>query len=767
MHIPFQHKKLFLAVLAISLNHGVALADEESIPSIVVTASPIVDQHNMHSSMVDASVLKTLATSTSDTASLLKNIPGLNIQGAGGISGIPVIHGLADDRLRIKVDGMDLISACGNHMNPALSYLDPTNVGSAKVFAGISPVSIGGDSIGGTILVDSIAPIFAEPGAGLLTKGEIGSFYRSNDHARGGNIETTIASENISIKYQGSTAKAYNYEAGGNFKPAGIAAAGKGWLDSDEIGSSRYKSTNQSISLAMRHENHLIELKLSEQDIPYQGWPNQRMDMTDNNSKQFNFSYAGQYSWGDIETRIYHEKTRHKMQFSDDKLFWYAGMPMPNMPMPSMPASGSPCTPTGGMQGCAAGMPMDTEGKNTGATIKANINLSEQNLLKVGVEAQKYRLDDWWNPSGKGMWPNVFWNINDGERDRIALFTEIVTQWNPTWLTQFGIRGEQVDMNTDQVQGYNPTYTAEASAFNAADRSLTDHNIDLTALARFTPNDTHSIEFGYAMKTRSPNLYERYTWSTSGMAIRMINFAGDGNGYVGNLDLEAEIAHTASITFDWHDAAQQQWGLKITPYYTYIDDYIDAARCSSTVNAATSCTTANQTATNSFVYLQFANQSAHIYGVDISGYFPIAENTKYGSFNATGLLNYVRGKNKTSGDDLYNIMPINAKLAVTQNINNWTNTIEVELVDDKDHVSKTRNELETSSYGLVNLHSRYEWKHISIDIGVENLFDKFYRDPLGGAYFGQGMTMSATSIAWGEAVPAMGRSIYTGVNYKF
>ena len=28
----------------------------------------------------------------------------------------------------------------------------------------------------------------------------------------------------------------------------------------------------------------------------------------------------------------------------------------------------------------------------------------------------RYRLDDWWPPSGGGMWPGTFWNIDDGKR---------------------------------------------------------------------------------------------------------------------------------------------------------------------------------------------------------------------------------------------------------------------------------------------------------------------------------------------------------------
>ena len=53
----------------------------------------------------------------------LRDVPGVSLYGAGGVSSLPSIHGLADDRLRVTVDGMDLIASCPNHMNPALSYI--------------------------------------------------------------------------------------------------------------------------------------------------------------------------------------------------------------------------------------------------------------------------------------------------------------------------------------------------------------------------------------------------------------------------------------------------------------------------------------------------------------------------------------------------------------------------------------------------------------------------------------------------------------------
>jgi iron complex outermembrane receptor protein len=736
-----------------------ALAADTAMTEVVVTAAKDEAQS---ATKVDAASIQSMRSATSDTASLLRDVPGVSLYGAGGVSSLPAIHGLADDRLRIKVDGMDLISACGNHMNPPLSYIDPTHVGSVKVFAGITPVSVGGDSIGGAIVVDSPAPAFARPGEATLFKGEAGAFYRSNGNGQGGNLSATIANEKLSMTYSASTAKADDYTAGGDFKPAGLAFINDTksirnstkWLAGDEVGSTMYETRNQSLAFALRHDNHLVELKYGIQDIPYQGFPNQRMDMTANDGEHLNLHYKGQFDWGSLQARAYHEHTRHKMNFLEDKAFWYTGN--------------------------APGMPMDTEGKNTGVTIKADIVLSERDLLRVGGEFQQYRFSDWWPPSGTGgMWPLTFWDINNGERDRYAIFGEWEARWNPQWMTQFGLRHETVKMDTGNVQGYKSTgtlYPPDAAAFNAANHSKTDHNWDLTALARYTPTQTQTFEFGYAHKTRSPNLYERYAWSSGGMAMNMINMVGDGNGYVGNLNLAPEVAHTLSATFNWHDVEQKSWGLKVTPYYTYVNDYINAKRCgpgdAAATGAGTVCTAGNLTGADKYVFLKYVNQDAKLYGLDISGYFPLATNTGFGSFTMSGMLNYVRGKT-TDGtpDDLYNIMPLNAKLAVEQQLGSWTNTVEAVFVDGKSDVSAIRNEIKTPGYALLNLRSSYTWKQARFDVGIDNLFDKLFYHPLSGAYVGQGTTMPPTASAgsppWGVAIPGMGRSLYAGVNYKF
>lgn len=334
--------------------------------------------------------------------------------------------------------------------------------------------------------------------------------------------------------------------------------------------------------------------------------------------------------------------------------------------------------------------------------------------------------------------------------------------------TLLGLRYERVSMDAGQVHGYGTmsNQMRDAALLNAHKRSRHDNNWDFTALARYQANSAFDMELGFARKTRSPSLYETYPWSTWAMAATMNNFVGDGNGYIGNPDLDPEKAYTLSATFDWHNADRSR-ELKVTPHYTYVDDYIDAVQWNATTNTPSVVLARDQ-----FSVLRYANHSARLYGLDVSGKLVLGK-TSVGELGVQGLLSYTRGKNRKTGDDLYNIMPANAKLVLTQKLGAWDNALEVIGVSAKRKVSGVRNEMETSGYSLVNLRFSHSWKQVRLDFGVENLFDRYYQMPLGGAYLGQGRTMSMNPpvadgmIGWGTPVPGMGRSLYAGINVKF
>ena len=689
------------------------------------------------SAEVDLGATASPATLTDDSAALLRGVPGVSLNAAGGLSSLPSIRGLADDRLRIKVDGMDLIASCPNHMNPALSYVDPSNLGSLKVYAGVTPVSVGGDSIGGSIVAERAAPEFAESGAQSLNKGEVGAYVRSNNDARGGHVSLMHANDVFNIRYAGSTSKANNYMAGDDFKATTATGRPGETSPLDEVASTAYETRNDELSMALKLGEDLLELTLGQQKVPQELFPNQRMDMTDNTQKRMNLRYLSEFDWGSLETAVYHEKVEHEMNFGPDKQFQY---------------------------GTAPGMPMNSDGKTLGGSVKAEIELSADDLLRVGSEYQRYRLDDYWPASGTGgMSPNTFENINDGERDRAALFAEWERELNQAWTTQLGVRYEHVTTDAGEVHGYADTngmgmmvsnQRRDSAAFNASDRSKSDNNWDATALARYQHDANLDIEFGLARKVRSPNLYERYTWSTWPMAATMNNFVGDGNGYVGDVDLKPEAAHIVSTSFDWH-STDRRHELKVTPFYTHVDNYIDAVALPGQAVVA-----------DKYNVLQYANQSARIYGVDVSGRMPLTQN-ELGQWGAEALVNYSNGENRDTHDELYNIMPLNAIFSLTQELGDWRNSLEMVTVQAKNDGSDVRNEIETAGYTLFNLRLSHSWDQVRLDMGVENLADKFYYLPTGGAYTAQGRTMSMNGIAWGTAVPGMGRSYYTGVTVSF
>jgi len=328
-------------------------------------------------------------------------------------------------------------------------------------------------------------------------------------------------------------------------------------------------------------------------------------------------------------------------------------------------------------------------------------------------------------------------------------------------------------MNTGNVAGFNSdpdatgsaAYYADTQAFNSRDHHRLDVNFDMTALARYEPNAIGTFEFGYARKTRSPSIYERYLWvKRSFMAVNMNGWFGDGNGYTGNLDLRPEVAHTLSATAGWHDAAKKGWEFKVTPYLTRVQNYIDVERCPVIADGSDGCTAANVTATSGFVTLQFANYAARLYGVDGSVRAPLGGYTKVGGFALSGVMGYVRGKNLDTGDNLYHMMPVHGDLALEHRRGEWSSALDFQAVDAKTDVQGIRNELPTSGYALLNLRSSYRWKLVEsaglrLDAGIRNLTNRRYDLPLGGRYWADPTGSSS--------VPGMGRSLYTGLTFEF
>lgn len=716
-----------------------------------------------------------------DTATLITNVSGVGFQVGGAVSSIPVIRGLADNRINVLVDGVDAVPACPNHMNTPLSYVDPSSIESVLVYKSYKPVSIGLNSIGGAIVASTGQPKFAAEGKNLVT-GNAGFFYGTNNNNIGGNLSVTAATDWISLTYTGSTSSANNYTAGGQFhKPqtTQYTTSGTQTLPPNMVGSTSYESTNQAIALALKHDKHTVQLTYSWQDIPYENYPNQRMDMTGNNEERYNLRYWGGYDWGKLEAQAYYENLNHTMNFGPDKQFGYGTTNPYSVP----------------------GMPMNTNSNTSGAKVKGDINVSENALFRTGAEWQRYYLNDWWPKSGdsQGMGPYTFQNINGGLQQIASVFGEWEQKFTQDLKSELGVRYSLVNASTGNVHGYNLGYaptaqaggtagsptttgyampmmgcamgtgmcneTTDAAAFNNGSRSATFNDVDVVLTTSYKHSERQDVQLGLARQVRAPSLYELYSWSAWNMAAVMNNFVGDGNGYFGNPDLKAETAYTASAVYDVH-TLEKDWMVKASPFYSYVQNYIDAMQY--TGNAAQgSQLNVNNPIPNSFQTLQYVNQNANLAGIDLDGQMPLAK-TSFGRFSAQGLFNWTYGKNLVTGYGLYNVMPVNGKLNFTHQYGGWDNQLQFVAVANKNNfLSVERNEIPTPGYFLTNLKGSYSWSNVRVDAGINNVFNTLYYQPLGGAYLGQGRTMSMNGVPWGVPVPGMGISYYTALNVKF
>lgn len=744
--------KLFAAILA-----GAALAPcaasaqqaaPQTLPNVEIVApaqtapnAPAAGAGTINYTPVPAAAIAADAAASPDAANLLGDVPGVSFKTGGGVSSLPVVNGFDDERNAILLGGMSITAACPNHMNPALSYIDSANVGSVQVIGNNVPVSMGGDSIGGTIIVNPRAPVFA-PAAGakptglptlalgpnVVFTGSLTAMFRSNNKSTSLSGTATAATEHFSIGYDGSWSRGDDYHAGGG----------------TVVPSTSYDAENHALTLAYKNDDQLITLRGAYQDIPYEGFVNEYMDMLSNRASSVNLDYKGGFGWGQLDANAFYQHTQHYMNFGSDK----------------DPAGVTTTT----------GMPMWTDGQDFGYSIKGTIAASKIDTIRIGNEFHGETLNDWWTPNVT-MAPNsmmccgTFENIHDGTRDRFSAYSEWERAWAPQWTTLIGVRGEIVDTNTGDVQGYGPkyyagtaTYPSGYNAFNALDHARTFDDLDWTALTRYTPNADTTYEAGVTQKTRAPSLYELYAWSTNSMAAEMNGWGGDGDGYVGNLYLKPEIAHTLSVSADWRDAVSDRWEFKATPYYSYVQDYID-------VNVLTP-----DSKTRATDILQYANHNAELYGFNLSGRVRLAESASFGVVTLSGDAGYTRGINLDTHGNLYDIMPLNGKAALSDKIalwgGTWTNTVEMQAVAAKTEVDAVTNELNTPAYALTNLRSAYEFKNIRFDFGVENLFDKFYYEPLGGADIAEWKIDKYATDA-PDPVAGMGRTLYAGMTVKF
>ena len=119
-----------------------------------------------------------------DTATVLKDIPGANVNANGPVTGIAQYRGMYGDRVSVVIDHLGVVSGGPNAMDAPLSYVSPMITEELSVVRGIPGVSLAPESIGGHVSTTLSRGEFS--GAGTAMSGFVGSRYSAN-----GNVSTS------------------------------------------------------------------------------------------------------------------------------------------------------------------------------------------------------------------------------------------------------------------------------------------------------------------------------------------------------------------------------------------------------------------------------------------------------------------------------------------------------------------------------------------------------------------------------------------------
>ena len=624
----------------------------------------------------------------SDTASLLEDVPGAAVVRNGPLTGIVQLRGLSDDHVGVLVNGMQITPACPNHMDPPLLYIAPSQLHSLTVIPGITSVSLGGDNIGGMVLAEPKSPAFAKTPSPLFT-GKVGSFYRSSNDGVGVNGGFTLANPIWSGSYDGSWQTADDLRfPGGRVRDSGFG---------------EYQQHEGQIATQIL--NGVLDVYGGVSRTRDAGTPAQPMDMIEDDSWNVGGRMTGTYSFGDLDARIGFNSADHTMDnFS--------------------------LRPLGGDDPFTAPSQNDDLSGSIGLTVPHG-----DDTFRTGLEFYWTRFDAFEKDLFDGSSQE---DINNANRSRVGLYLEWQRNWSPQWTTFVGVRNDTVWSDTDDVNQFYTDSASDAAAFDSHSHQATNVDLDAMASVRFTPDNHQSYELAFARKTRSPSILERYIYTP----FSALSGNSDGRFYLGNLDLVSEVSHEIAVTGDWHTDA---WGLRVTPFYNFVTDYIQGTPIDRFVN--------------DLAVLQYQNlDRADLYGVDAESHYDLSK-----VFTLRGQVSYVRGIDRDNGDNLYRIEPLHGRVSLEEHWAGWRSAVELVWAAPQHKVSAFNDELPSPGYALLNLRAGYTFReHLNIDVALENVFNSHYEEHLTGINY-----VLKSDVPVGARIPGPGRFVAVSVGYKF
>ena len=651
-----------------------------------------------------------------DTAELLRKMPGANINSNGELTGIAQYRGMHGDRVNVMINGAHISSGGPNAMDAPLHYAPVAALESLTIRRGITPVSAGQETIGGHVEAVTHSGDF-----GFSDKFEwSGRAYLGGQSVNSGIVGSSFlsyANRNHIFRTLLMTEKADDSRyTDGTIRP------------------SEYTRNRFDLGYGFRQGDHEFSIDVARNDTGDAGTAALPMDIESVKSDLLRTRYAWEHSDFTVSAELYKNSIDHWMSN-----FHLRTPPRDNTNAPAPNRYRRTFTTS----------------DNAGFILKAE-NFVENGSWIAGLDGHySTHAALIGNPNNRAFFIDSF---NDAERNITGIFIERSRIMNDRTGMDAGIRFNHVRMKSAPVGAnfsnsamMNGLANSIASRFNEGSLAKTDDNIDWFARLSYDYSPSITVYVGAARKTRSPSYQERYLWlpaeSTGGLA--------DGKNHVGNPSLKPEVSHEVELGFDLEKG---KWSLYPRLFAKNVDDFIQGTPSTDPQVNTFAQMMANMSGAAAHTPLMFNNVEARYAGFDLEAIYRLSS-----SFDLRVVASTVRGERRDIDDNLYRIAPDNLILALDYTGQAWLGTVETVTYAAQNRVSTTNGEERTAGYSVVNISAEIPLSTgLDAGIGIDNLFDRGYRDHLGGYN-----RAANPDIAVGERLPGLGRSIYGRVTWNF
>jgi len=603
-----------------------------------------------------------------DTGDALRDLVGVSGSRMGGHGVDPTIRGLSQTRLNVLLDGAYVHGGCPNRMDPPTSYAATGNYEEVIVLKGFQTLEYGGGGPGGTILFERRTERFD---ADENVRGRLDAGYRDNGGTWDVGADVTAGSEKGFARFIGSYTDAGNYDDG----------------DGDEVRSAYEESSGTVIFGYTPSERTRAEFSYEKQETRDLLYPGAGMDSqyADNDTYRFKFDtedVAGPF------TRVKFEAYRSEVDHEMDN---YTLRPL------TAPAA----------------MRAPSTSDTTGGRLVAELD-SGYGQWKLGVDVQNNDRDAERINDSAGMLNSVLWPGVD--IDQTGIFAELTHPLDARNRVTGGLRYDYVTSEASKADVDPPMMPRSPNELydlyydGAQAHKERDHNIGgLLRLEHDLEAANGTVFAGLSRSVRTPDASERYLASNGSMMMP---------AWVGNPDIDSEKHHQVELGIVLRGS---RWDAEGSVYYNDVDDFILRDRRDDVPMAPEASI--------------YRNIDATLYGGEVRLGYKWSDNwsSQFG-------LAYVRAENDTDDRDIAQTPPLEGTISLDYSAGSWDAGARVRAAAKQTKVDTTSSTgvegdgldaRKTPGWGVLDLYGRFEVNDsLSIDLGVDNVFDKNYAQHL-------------------------------------